>query len=127
MVLSIALVEDQDARVGQEGAGDGNPLPLPAGESYAPLANLGIVSRRETGNELVGLGLAGTALDLLPAGLRLPPPAGPAAARGRGEVWPPRAGAGAGSRRPSGTLASQPQHLGVETRVQAKALLLQRI
>jgi hypothetical protein len=39
-----AVVQDQDARVGQEGAGDGDALSLPAGEGHAALADLGLVA-----------------------------------------------------------------------------------
>ncbi len=40
-----AVVEDQDARVGQEGARDGDALALAAGERHAALADLGLRSR----------------------------------------------------------------------------------
>ena len=38
------VVEDQDARVGQQRAGDREPLALPAGERDAALADHGIVA-----------------------------------------------------------------------------------
>ena len=40
------IVEDQDARVGQQGAGDRQALLLPAGKGHAALAHLGIVAVR---------------------------------------------------------------------------------
>src|SRR5436309_7466953 len=47
------LVEDQDARVGQDGAGDGDALALPAREPHAALADDGVEPLRETVGELV--------------------------------------------------------------------------
>ena len=38
------LVEDQDRRVAEDGAGDGDPLPLPAGQQPSSLAGLGGVA-----------------------------------------------------------------------------------
>ncbi len=40
------VVQDQDARVLEQGAGDGDALLLPAGEGDAPLADLRCRSRR---------------------------------------------------------------------------------
>ena len=41
------VVEDQDARVHQQGAGDGDALLLPAGERGAALADRRVVALRE--------------------------------------------------------------------------------
>ena len=56
------LVEDQDRRVLEEEAGDGDALPLAAGELYAALADMGVVAGAlapvlEPGDEAVGLRL----------------------------------------------------------------------
>ena len=53
------VVQDQDAGVGQEGPGDGQPLALAAGELHAPLADEGVVAVGEPVDELVGVGPAG--------------------------------------------------------------------
>ena len=58
------LVEQQDRRVLQEGAGDGDPLALAAGEARARLADQGVVAVRQGGDEVVGGGGAGGGLDL---------------------------------------------------------------
>ena len=65
-----AVVQDQDARVGEEGAGDGDALPLPAGQGHAALADLGLVAVVEAGDELVRLRLARRLLDRPPASRR---------------------------------------------------------
>ena len=38
------LVQDQDARIGQQGAGEGEQLPLPDREADAALLDLGLVA-----------------------------------------------------------------------------------
>ena len=43
------VVEDQDGRVDQQGAGDGDPLALAARERVAALADHGLVARRTAG------------------------------------------------------------------------------
>ena len=59
------VVEDQDARVGEERAGDRDPLALAAAEGQAALAHAGVVAVRELGDELRGLRARGGQLDLL--------------------------------------------------------------
>ena len=46
--IGRGLVQDEDGRILQEGAGDGQALPLAAGEPDAALADLGPHSRRGT-------------------------------------------------------------------------------
>ena len=62
------LVEDQDRGVGQDGAGDGQPLPFPAGEPGAG-AQHGVVAVRQTQDAVVDLRFAGRGLDLLDGGI----------------------------------------------------------
>jgi hypothetical protein len=50
------LVQDQDARVGEDGAGDGEPLTLAAGELDAAFADDGFVPVGEALGELVDAG-----------------------------------------------------------------------
>ncbi len=50
------VVEDQDARVEQEGAGDGDALLLAAGERDAALADPGVVAVGEAADEVVERG-----------------------------------------------------------------------
>ena len=50
------LVEDEDAGVGQDGAGDGKALALAAGELDAALANDGFVLLGETLGKLINAG-----------------------------------------------------------------------
>ena len=59
------VVEDQDARVDGERAGDRDPLPLPARERDAALADHRVVALRQALDELVRLRGARGALDLL--------------------------------------------------------------
>ena len=61
------VVEDQDARVGQQRAGDRQALALAAGERQAALADAGVVAVGQALDELVGLGAAGGGHDLLVA------------------------------------------------------------
>ena len=58
------LVEDQDPRVDQQGAGDRNPLPLAARKRLAPLADQRVVAVGQTQDELVGARGAGRGDDL---------------------------------------------------------------
>ena len=50
------LVEDQDRRVAQDGAGDGEALLLAAGEAVAALADDGVVAVGQRGDVVVDLG-----------------------------------------------------------------------
>ena len=50
------FVEDQDARVGHQGSGDGNALALTAREVGAAFVDRRIVSMRQVEDELVGAG-----------------------------------------------------------------------
>ena len=58
------LVEDEDARVLEDGAGDGHPLLLPAGELHAALADERRVALGEALDEVVRVGGARGGLDL---------------------------------------------------------------
>src|SRR5438445_1082345 len=58
------VVEDEDARVHQEGARDRQALALSAAQRNAAFADDGVVAVLQLGNELVGLGGAGATLDL---------------------------------------------------------------
>ena len=55
------VVEDQDARVGQKGARQGDPLALAARERHAALADDGLVAVGKGHDEVVGLRGAGGA------------------------------------------------------------------
>ena len=57
------VVEDEDARIDQERAGDRDPLPLPARERDPALADDGVVAVRELEDELVRLRGLGGGLD----------------------------------------------------------------
>ena len=61
------VIQDEDARIGQEGTGNGDPLALSAGERYAPFAYHGVVPVFEAHDEIVGLGLFRHGLNLLAA------------------------------------------------------------
>ncbi len=50
------VVEDEDAGVGEQGAGDRDPLALAAREGEAALADDGVVAARQVADELVGAG-----------------------------------------------------------------------
>ena len=63
------VVEDQDGRVDQQGAGDGDPLALPAGERVAPLAHHGVVPVGQPIDETGGTGRLGCGHDLLEGGV----------------------------------------------------------
>ena len=58
------VVEDQDARVGDERTGDRDALALPARQRQAALADHGVVAVRERADEVVRLRAAGRLLDL---------------------------------------------------------------
>ena len=58
------LVQQQDRRVAQDRAGDGDALLLPAREHHAAFAHVGVVALRERGEEVVRGGGAGGLLDL---------------------------------------------------------------
>ncbi len=64
------LVEDEDAGVGEDGAGDGDPLALAAGELDAALAYDGVVLLGKTLGELVDAGDAAGIYELLFGGVR---------------------------------------------------------
>src|SRR5580658_4363825 len=57
------LVEDQDPRIGDEGAGDGDALALAARKARAALAHHGVVALRQLEDELMGAGELGRADD----------------------------------------------------------------
>ena len=50
------VVEDEDRRVGQQGAGDRDPLALASGQVVAALADDGVVAIGQVVDELVGVG-----------------------------------------------------------------------
>ena len=58
------LVEDQDAARAQQRAGDGEPLPLSAGEAAAALADAGVVAAGQALDEVVRVGGARGGADL---------------------------------------------------------------
>ncbi len=68
------LVEDEDRRVTEERAGDGDALALAAGEPHAPLADDGRVAVGEPLDERVGAGRARGGLQLGRRGVRLAHP-----------------------------------------------------
>ena len=63
------LVEDQDRRIAEQRTGDGDALPLPAGELDAPFPDHGGVALRQPDDELVGVRGARRRLELLPGGV----------------------------------------------------------
>ena len=65
------FIEDQDRRIEQQGAGDGEPLPFSAGQSGASFAQLRLVGKRHAHDELVGIGIPGGREDLFRRGLRI--------------------------------------------------------
>ena len=65
------LIEDQDRRIFQNGAGNREALPLPPGQFLSPLADNGVVARSEIEDEVVGIGRVGCGFDLLARGIRL--------------------------------------------------------
>jgi uncharacterized protein (UPF0261 family) len=66
------LVEDQDARVDQQGAGDRDALAFAAGKALAAFADQRVVAVRQAQDELVGMGGAGGGDDFLARRLGLP-------------------------------------------------------
>ena len=64
------LVEEQDRRVLENCARDREPLPLPARERYAALAEFGRVALVEIADEAVRGGATGGRLDLRPRSRR---------------------------------------------------------
>src|SRR5262245_25357403 len=59
------FVQNQDARVREDGARDGNPLPLPAGELHSPLPDDGVVALGKRLHELVAVSDSAHFPDLL--------------------------------------------------------------
>ncbi len=66
------VVEDQDARIGQQRPGQRHPLALAAGQGEPLLPDHRVVALRQPGDELVRLGGLGRGQDLLPAGVGPP-------------------------------------------------------
>ena len=64
------VVEHQDRGVGEQRAGQGHPLALPAGQGEPLLADHRVVAVRQGGDEAVGLGRPCRRHDLLPGGVR---------------------------------------------------------
>ncbi len=65
------LVEDQDRRVAQEGAGDRQPLALAARQHDPALADHRLPALRQRRDELVGVGVARRGFELLAVGVGL--------------------------------------------------------
>src|SRR5206468_10361809 len=65
------LIEDQDGRVFQEGAGQGNALTLPSRQFHRPLAHLGFVTSRKALDEVVAVGQLRCRYDLALRRVRL--------------------------------------------------------
>ncbi len=68
------VVEDEDARLHEDGPGNRDALALPAGKREPLLANDGVVAFGQPGDEIVGVSEASGALDLLVG--RVHPPVG---------------------------------------------------
>ena len=66
-----SVVEDQDARIGENRARDGDALALSAREAHAALADDGVVAELELRDELVAVSDAARLADLLHRGARL--------------------------------------------------------
>ena len=62
------FIEDQDRRVADDGAGDGDALALAAGERHAALADHRVVAFRHPLDEFVRVGEPGRADDLIAGG-----------------------------------------------------------
>ena len=58
------FIQDQDARVGQDGAGDADELALPDREVDAAFQDAGLVAIRQGADKVVGVGQAGSLLHL---------------------------------------------------------------
>ena len=67
--LLVALVRNQQGRVGDPGPGEGDQLALPGGQEGAALADLGVVAVGQAGDDLVGPDRPGGRLDLGPGRL----------------------------------------------------------
>ena len=63
------FIEDEDARVAQDDAGEGDALFFTAAEAVAALADDGVVAIGEAGDEAVDVGGAGGLLDLFLGGI----------------------------------------------------------
>src|SRR5262249_18636255 len=50
------LIENEDARVGNQGAGDGDALPLSPGQAAAPLTNNRVITLGEFEDKVMGAG-----------------------------------------------------------------------
>jgi len=66
------IIQDKDARIGQEGARQGQPLPLTTGECHTALSNHRLVPIFERGDEIMRLGCLCSGFDLLLGGIRFP-------------------------------------------------------
>src|SRR5256885_17191383 len=66
-----SLVENQDAGIGENGASDGHPLALTAGEAHAALADDRVVLLFERLDEFVAVRDAADSLDLFSICVRL--------------------------------------------------------
>ena len=65
------LVENQDRRVAEQEAGDGEPAPLAAGKLQALLTDPGVPSFRQTANSGQELGFPGGRIELPLVGFRV--------------------------------------------------------
>ncbi len=63
------FVQDQDARVGEEGAGDGQQLALALAEIVSLFGDLGLVALRQAADEPVGIGQFGRCSNLFIRGI----------------------------------------------------------
>ena len=63
------VVEQEDGRVDEQGAGDGDPLTLATRQGVAPLSDHGVIALGEPRDEPVGIGCRGGGDDLLAAGI----------------------------------------------------------
>src|SRR5208337_2723104 len=63
------LVENEDAGIGQDGAGDGEALALAAAELYAALANDGLIAIGKAFGEFIHTGDSARLKNLLQAGV----------------------------------------------------------
>ena len=66
-----AVVEDQDLRLFQQGAGNAQTLLLTAGYIASSLLNVGVVSVREGADKIIGTGKAAGSLAFLIRGIRV--------------------------------------------------------
>ena len=60
-----SFVEEEDFRIADEGAGDGDALLLTAAEHGPSLAHHRLVLERQLADEVVGVGLFGSAFDIV--------------------------------------------------------------